>query len=598
LWAAGGGYGSGATPLTSVTSDSTGSFKLSYSCSAASPVIYVTALGGTAGSGEYNLQIGLMTVAGPCGSLSSSPSIAINELTTVAGEWALAPFIDPTGQIVGAPSTDAIAFLNSVNLANSNLVDVTSGGLAPFLSTLAPSCTGSSSMPNCLTIEKINTLADMLAACVGSTGPSSAQCTSLFNSTQNPLSATTLQAAHTMAAIALNVRVDKLFELVTAQTPPPFEPILADAPVGLLISLNYTGGGLNSPAGVAIDGPGNAWITNKNGNSVSEFNPLGTPFPASPYTGGGLKEPQGIALDQPENVWIANNSGNSVTELPSGKPGAPVNFTGGGLNTPAGAGVDQLGIVWITNMGGDTVTALCGATLTNCPTGLHTGSPISPSTGFAGGGLATPISIGFDTNANVWVANFGLGGSITELCGSARVGCGRNVHTGSPLSSSSGFTQPGIDAPLGLAVDAADNIWMVNSGGSDVTIFAPSLSAAAYSPALGGGLDFPTAIALDGAGNAWICNEQSSSTVNGGKGTVSALFGNSPTNTPPFDASSGSPISPASGFIGVGIDQPSAIAVDGSGNVWIASAANNSLTVFVGAATPVHTPINGTPLRP
>jgi len=95
LWAAGGGYGSGATPLTSVSSDRTGGFKLGYSCSAASPVIYITALGGTAGTGEYNLQIGLMAVAGPCGSLSSSPSITINELTTVAAEWALAPFIDP-----------------------------------------------------------------------------------------------------------------------------------------------------------------------------------------------------------------------------------------------------------------------------------------------------------------------------------------------------------------------------------------------------------------------------------------------------------------------------------------------------------------------
>jgi streptogramin lyase len=596
LWAAGGGYGSGATPLTSTTSDSTGGFKLSYSCSAASPVVYVTALGGTVGTGDYNLQIGLMAVAGPCGSLPASPSITINELTTVAAEWSLAAFIDLTGQIAGAPSTDASSFLNSINLSNSNLVDVTSGGLAPFLATFAPSCTSSSSVPNCLAIQKIDTLADMLATCVGSPGPSSAQCTSLFNNTLNPLSATTLQAAHTMAAVALNVRVDKLFELVTGLSPPPFEPVLANAPVALLISLNYTGGGLNSPDGLAIDGSGNAWITNQKGNSISEFNPLGTPFSSAPYTGGGLNEPQGIALDQEENVWIANNGGNSVTELPAGKPGAPVKFTGGGLNAPAGLGVDQLGIVWITNMDGDTVTALCGATLSNCPTGLHTGSPISPSTGFAGGGLAAPISIGFDTNTNVWIAN--LGGSITELCGSARVGCGRNVQIGLPLSSSSGFTQPGIDAPLGLAVDAANDVWMVNSGTSEVTIFTPSLSAAEYSPAFGGGLDFPTAIALDGAGNAWACNQQSASTINDGEGTVSALFGNSPTNTPPFDASSGSPISPASGFVGVGIDQPSAIAVDGSGNVWIASPGNNSLTVFVGAATPVHTPINGTPLRP
>ena len=80
----GGGYGAGATSLGTVATGADGSFDLSsYTCPAGNPQTYITASGGNAGAGA-NSAIGLMAVLGPCNSLSTSTTIAINELTTAA----------------------------------------------------------------------------------------------------------------------------------------------------------------------------------------------------------------------------------------------------------------------------------------------------------------------------------------------------------------------------------------------------------------------------------------------------------------------------------------------------------------------------------
>ena len=63
----------------------------------------------------------------------------------------------------------------------------------------------------------------------------------------------------------------------------------------------------------------------------------------------------------------------------------------------------------------------------------------------------------------------------------------------------------------------------------------------------------------------------------------------------------GKALSPADGFKAFGaINAPyNGIAVDRSGNVWIANAGNNTITEFVGAAAPVATPrTQGRPVSP
>jgi streptogramin lyase len=77
----------------------------------------------------------------------------------------------------------------------------------------------------------------------------------------------------------------------------------------------FTGGGLNQPVALSIDGSGSVWIVNVN-SSVSTFSNTGTPLtPGSSITGGGLSSPGGIAIDPSGNVWVANSGNNSLTEF-------------------------------------------------------------------------------------------------------------------------------------------------------------------------------------------------------------------------------------------------------------------------------------------
>jgi DNA-binding beta-propeller fold protein YncE len=79
----------------------------------------------------------------------------------------------------------------------------------------------------------------------------------------------------------------------------------------------YTGGGLNAPAAVAVDGAGYVWIANSGTNTISEFNNAGTA--QSGATGMGAASigsaPSSIAIDNTGGVWVANKSSNSVTHV-------------------------------------------------------------------------------------------------------------------------------------------------------------------------------------------------------------------------------------------------------------------------------------------
>ena len=94
-------------------------------------------------------------------------------------------------------------------------------------------------------------------------------------------------------------------------------------PTDWTLALNFTGGGLYSPQGIAIDASGNVWVTdfyssagvNSGNGSVSELNVSGNPASGSPFTGGGLGNPSSIAIDASGNVWVANYTGHSVTEF-------------------------------------------------------------------------------------------------------------------------------------------------------------------------------------------------------------------------------------------------------------------------------------------
>jgi streptogramin lyase len=576
LYAAGSsGYGAGATALASTTSANDGSFTLNYTCPSGNPQTYVLATGGDAGSGG-NSAIGLMALMGFCGNLASSAFVTANPLTTVAAEWALAQFSDSTGADIGTSATNPTGFNNAVNLAMRNLTEsvgtssIDTGVLAAFWANsgaTSSNCASGSPAVNCDGLEKLNTLANILAACVESSGPSSTPCGTLFSNTGG--SSTTLQAAHVIAANPAS-GVGQLFAIQSSS--PPFTPAESAAPNSWVLALNYIGGGLNDPLGIAVDAFGNVWVGNCGGatvcangsgpSSLSEFEASKSAFSSgSPCTGGGLDGPWFLTIAPSGDIWIVNFAGNTLSgfnpstgAFSSGSP-----YAGGDLSKPVGIASDASGNIWVANSGGDSLSEF------NPSTGTF------PRSGISGGGLGEPLGLAIDASGNIWVAN-----CASDCGGSASSSLSEFQPSTGAFSSGSPYVGGGLLGPEGIAIDATGNVWAANvssgNSGGGLSEFSSSSDAfSSGSPYSGGGMNEPLDVATDSSGDVWVTNfnDKSLSEFN----------------------SSGAALSPSTGYTGGGLMNPWGVAIDASGNVWASNLKNNSLTEMIGAARPVLTPM-------
>jgi hypothetical protein len=331
----------------------------------------------------------MMVALGSCGNLNSNTHIHMNELTTVAAVWALAPFMagNTTSYLnIGASSTNATG-LQLAFAASSEVVNTSNGtfpGNLPSGATL-PTAT-------------LNTLADVVEACINSTGGTagvgSTSCGSLFELTPN--AAGTTFPTDTITAlmnIAQNpARSVSQLQAVAAGTA-AFMPQLGMAPNAWTVAINYTGGGLSHPTTIAADLSGNIWVGNSGSQAVSLFDNLGNPKLPSGTTLGGT--PAGVAIDLSGNAWVTtSNSGvYDVYKLNSSGAITGTSLTGNGLNLPTGIAIDPSGVIWVVNSGANSVSAFTSTG------GTVAGSP------FTGAGIASPAGIAINGSANANCVN-------------------------------------------------------------------------------------------------------------------------------------------------------------------------------------------------
>jgi len=183
---------------------------------------------------------------------------------------------------------------------------------------------------------------------------------------------------------------------------------------------------------------------------------------------------------------------------------------------------------------------------------------------FTGGGLggisqASPQSsaMAIDTAGNVWVANTRIS-SVTEL---SNLGAPISPFTtGRTLASAGGFKGGGLNHPKRIAIDQQGNAWTLN-GDSSLSEFGFTGEAITGSPFSGGGTMAGDGLAIDGSGFIWV-------TDSGTPGDVAEYAGyNAQVNGKPV--ANGTPVSPSGGYVN-GISSPNgAVAVDGSGTVWV-----------------------------
>lgn len=581
LWAMGtSGYGSAPTSLTATTSDAAGGFTFSsYVCPGGNPGVqtYVTATGGNAGSGS-NSAIGLMAVTGPCNNPPGT-TVLLNELTTVAAHWALAQFSDSTGHDFGSSSTNPTGLTNAVNLAMNNLVTSVGTNLgntgipASFLTSLScPTPPSGGQAVNCDALDRLDTLANIIASCVNSSGPSSTQCSTLFTNTGS--STDTLQATHVIVTNP-TANVSAIFGI----TPPPgmqlYAPNLSSAPADFTLALNYTNGNgstFQNPETVAIDASGNAWVTDVLGQSLTELSPWGS-VTATFSGSSNFDHPFGVAIDGSSNVWVSNCSTNCTPSAITGVGGSVSQVSGGtvtiaklnpsaaSLNQPEAVVIDKSNNVWISNTHGNSLGELdAGCTSSSC---TASNLPISTE--------SAPIGLGIDASGNQWVTGTGTGNVVEFISGVIQ----------SPIT--------GLLSPYGLALDASSDVWIASEGGNRVwEVVHGTSSATAYHPT-GAAMSSTYGVAIDSAGNVWATNQ-----TGGVSGSVSELTQAS---------------SYATGFsfatTGANYNWPQFLALDASGNVWVANCGSvttppvfscsgtgaGGVSQVIGLASPVLTPM-------
>jgi hypothetical protein len=233
------GDGSASTPLLSPApvSDANGGFNITgtYTCPSSSSLVYIVATGGNPGlaPGTNNAALSMMAALGPCGSLSPSTFILVDELTTVAAVYALAPFLTSPSAIGSAPAHAASladAFTLASELANTSTG--TTPGTGVPIGTTVP-------------VAQIDTIADILASCINSAGGAAGDnspCGTLFSLTTPP---GITPAADTITALlhladdpTLNTAA--LYSLVTPTS--PFQPVQSQTPPDLSVRLTVPSG--------------------------------------------------------------------------------------------------------------------------------------------------------------------------------------------------------------------------------------------------------------------------------------------------------------------------------------------------------------------
>ncbi|MGO9332172.1 MAG: two-component regulator propeller domain-containing protein [Steroidobacteraceae bacterium] len=241
-----------------------------------------------------------------------------------------------------------------------------------------------------------------------------------------------------------------------------------------------------------------------------------------------------------------------------------LNFTNGFPGAPEAIAIDASGNVWSTAVG-QTDSSLVPAK--SYLVGLSpTGTPMTHSPYAVSLPIPGPdgpiLSLAFDNNGNVWIANYQLG--VVTVFDSSALPSGGFLPVGDYSYSAAGEANP-----TGIAIDGSGNAWLVN-GNWTMTALSSSGMPLTGSPYTGIGLDAPTSIAIDANNHVWVANASASVTALDSSGMQLP----------------GSPYT-GGGLAGVGgqnIGQ--GIAIDDSGNIWVINK-NNSVTALSSSGTPL-----------
>ena len=361
---------------------------------------------------------------------------------------------------------------------------------------------------------------------------------------------------------------------------------------------------LNYPVGVAVDGARNLYIADRLNQRIRRVDATGTITTVagigwSGYSGNGspalevrLRSPSGVAVDGAGNLYIADSGNHRIRRVDkggtittaagigkSGYSGDGGPAAGAWLHTPEGVAVDKTGNLYIADSGNHRIRRV-GAT------GTITTVAGSGERGYGGdGGPATktrlyhPAGVAVDNTGNLYIADSG-NHRIRQVDGSG-------IITTVAGTGERGFSEDGgpalearLNHPTGVAVDGAGNLYIADSenhrirrvDGSGIITTVAGTGERGFSgdggPALEAQLSGPTGISVDSSGSVYIADTWNDRIRRvGPTGTITTVAGIGRGS----DSGGAGPATEAL------LNWPQGVAVDGSGNLYIADSGNHRI---------------------
>ncbi len=376
-----------------------------------------------------------------------------------------------------------------------------------------------------------------------------------------------------------------------------------------------------TPVWVAVDSAGNLYIADAGGGKIRKVNTSGI---ISTLAGGGHNIGQGngdggpatsawfanisaVAVDPAGNVYIADSGADRIREVSSGAAGSPISVSPASLSfsyTTGYAAPPSQTVVIISP--GATLTFSAAASTTSGGNWLS----VSPASGTVGTTLTisvNPAGLSPGTyNGTVTITPSGTGNSPQTVPVKLSVNSPASQGVISTVAGNgfipfSGEGGPATSAALGanaVAVDSAGNLYVadiissrvlkVNAAGTITTLAGNGAITFAGDggPATHASFFNPSGVAADNAGNVYIADSMNNRIRKvDSAGTISTVAGNGSVGF----TGDGGPATSAS------LWTPLDVAVDSTGNLYIADSGNNRIRK-VNTAGVITTVAGGAPV--
>jgi hypothetical protein len=421
-----------------------------------------------------------------------------------------------------------------------------------------------------------------------------------------------------------------------------------------------TQGSFNGPTGLAIDGAGNIYVADTNAYLIWKITPATQTTPAainafagtghlchptkcgdgSTALGAKFSYPTAVATDTAGNVYIADTGDNRIRVVNTQStpiviagvtidPGdiqtvagtwtqctSPTSACGDGgkavkadLNGPNGVAVDQLGNIFIADTGDHRVRVVTPKG--NIAAYAGDGTPCIPAQGCGDGGsaqnanLSAPWQIYVDPSDNLYISDppenrIRLVNNKQII--SSIVGSGGSCNLAkAPFCGDGGAaTSAELNSPRGVYADASGNVYVGDTGDQrvrKVTVAGQTQTINTYAgggsgndggPATSAILAANRDIAVDSAGNYYIADTANNRIRKVSGGIITTVAGTGLTGY------SGNNVGATAAD--VTFDQPWGLAVDSSGNIFVADTYNEVIRKV--SAAGIITTVAGLPGKP